>query len=121
MIRELPESEGAVLGVEVVGKVTLEMEKAWIEKIDAVVREHGKVSALVYLHDDAAWGVKAGIEDLKWLMTHMKNMDKVAVVSDSKVWKWLITIDSKFAKLAGIGEKHFETADMAAAWKWLKE
>lgn len=33
MIKELPESEGSVLGVEITGKESLAEEKAWIEKI----------------------------------------------------------------------------------------
>ena len=121
MIKELPESEGPVLGFEVTGKVSLEDEKKWIEVIEKAIEEHGKVSVLVILGEQASWGVKAGIEDLRWVMTHMKQLSKIAVVTESSVWKWLITLDSPFAKLVGINEKHFELLQIADAWTWVKE
>jgi len=114
MINELPQSEGAVLGFEITSKVTLEEEKEWISRINDAIEKHGKLSALVILGEEAGWGIKAGIEDLKWIMTHMKSIDRIAIVSDSKVWKWLITIDAQFAKMVGIGEKHFETSEIEA-------
>jgi hypothetical protein len=34
MIKELPESEGSLLGFEITGKVSLEEEKEWIGKFN---------------------------------------------------------------------------------------
>jgi hypothetical protein len=51
----------------------------------------------------------------------MKNIDRFAVVSSSNVWKWLITIDGFFAGMMGIGEKHFQTAEIEDAWQWIRE
>ena len=121
MIRELPESEGSYLGFEITGKVSLEEEREWIERFEEAIKVHGKVSALVVLGEQASWGVKAGLEDLKWIMTHLKQVNKIAIVSESAVWKWLIALDSPFAKLVGISEKHFELSNMAEAWSWIKE
>ena len=120
MIKELPESEGPVLGFEITGKVTLEEEKEWIAKFDDAIDKHDKVSALIVLGDEASWGVKAGIADLKWIMTHMSRLHRIALVSDSKTWKWLVAIDSPFAKMVGIGEQHFESSEIDAAWAWVK-
>ena len=121
MIKELPESESPVLGFEVTGKVSLEMEKELIGRIEKEIEKHDKISVLVVLGEQASWGVKAGIEDLKWLLTHMKQVNKIAIVTESKVYKWLIALDSPFAKLVGIGEKHFEPSKIEDAWKWVKD
>lgn len=121
MIKELPESGGSALGFEVTGKVSLEEEKEWIGRIEKEIEKYKKVSVLVVLADQARWGIEAGLEDLKWVMTHMKQLDKIAVVSDSNVWKWLVALDSPFAKMVGIKEKHFQQSEIAAAWKWVKE
>jgi hypothetical protein len=110
MIKELPESEGPVLGFEITSKVSLEEEKEMIEKFEKALEEHDKVSALVVLGEEASFGVKAGIEDLKWIMKNMKKLNKIAVVSESP-----------FAKLVGISEKHFEPSELADAWTWVKE
>ncbi len=121
MIKELPESEGSVLGVEITSKVSLEEEKEWIERFEKVIKKRGKISALVVLGEQASWGIDAGIEDLKWIMTHMKQFNKIAIVSERNVWKWLVAIDSPFARMVGIGEKYFELSELADAWKWVKE
>jgi len=121
MIKKLPRSKGAVLGFEITGKVTLEEENEWIAKFDKAIREHGKISVLIILGEEASWGVKAGIEDLKWVVTHMKKLQRLALVTDSNVWEWLIKMDSPFAKMVGIGEKHFKSSEIEKAWAWVKE
>lgn len=120
MIKELPQSKDPVLGFEVTGKVSVEEEQNLISRVEGALKKHDKVSALVVLGEKASWGVKAGIQDLKWLLTHMDDLDRIAIVSDSKVWEWLIKIDSKFAKMAGIREKHFETDDLDDAWEFVR-
>ncbi len=121
MITKLPESEGSVLGVRITGKVSLEMEKEWISKCEKVIEKYGRVNFLVFLDEHASWGLKAGIEDFKWLMTHMKKIKKIALVSDSHFWKWYVALDRPFGKMVGIDEKYFEPTEIATAWKWLKE
>lgn len=120
MIEKLPESEGSALGVRITSKVSLEMEKEWISKVEKVIEEHGKVRMLVFLDEHAGWGLKAGIEDLKWVLTHMKEIEKIALVSDSNFWKWYVTLDSPFGKMVGIDEKYFKPAEISTAWEWLK-
>ncbi len=121
MITQLPESEGHILGVRISGKVSLEMEKEWIGKLEKVIEEHGKSNILIFLDKHATWGLKAGIEDLKWILANMKKIGKIAIVADSHFWKWYVALDSPFGKIVGIGEKYFEPAEIDAAWKWLKE
>jgi len=121
MIAELPGSEGNVLGVRITGKVSLEMEKQWIAKIDKVLQEYDKFSTLVFLDKHATWGLSAGIEDLKWLLTHMKRIKKIGIIADSHFWKWYVALDKQFGEMVGIEEKYFEPAELDAAWKWIKE
>ena len=54
-------------------------------------------------------------------MTHLNKLHKIAIVSDSAVWKWLVALDSPFAQLLGIGEKHFERSELDQAWQWVKD
>jgi len=119
MIKELPESKGAILAFEISGKISLDEEKAWLARFDRALEEHDKVSVLLIINEHASWEAKAMYEDLKWLFKHLRRFDKVAFVTDSKVWKWLVAIDSKFAKLLGISEKHFEPSERDAALEWL--
>jgi len=119
MIKELEQSSEKVFAFEIIGKVTLEEEKAWIEKLDKRLENQDKVSAMVILGENASWGTWAGIEDIKWLFKNYKKFNKVAMVTESSVWKWLIAIDSKFAKLVGVDEKYFDIEDKKEAWEWV--
>ena len=120
MIRELEQSVGATLAFEVVGKVTLEEEKAWLDKFEEHIKQHNEISVLIILGENASWGTKSGYEDIKWLMKHFKTFKRIAFVTDSTVWKWLIAIESPFAKLVGVSEKHFEPTEAKEAWEWVK-
>ncbi|MCP4340546.1 MAG: STAS/SEC14 domain-containing protein [Desulfobulbaceae bacterium] len=120
MIIELPESADKTLGFEITGKVTIEEEKEWIQKIEDSLRTHEKLNILVVLNEGASWGINAGIEDIKWIMTHMKSIHKIAIVSSSSVWKWLVSLDSFFASMVGIEERHFAHSDLPDAWEWIR-
>lgn len=121
MITELPESQGAVLGVKITGKVTAEMEEDLIKKADKVIQDHGTLNVLIFLDEHARWGLKAGIEDIKWATTGIKNMKKVAIVADSHFWKWYAALGRPIGKMVGIEEKYFTPADINDAWNWIKE
>ena len=121
MIKELPQSTEDVLAFEITGKVTLEEELAWIEKFDKILENKEKISAMVILGENASWGTWAGIEDIKWLFKNYKKFNKIAIVSESWVWKWLVAIDSTFAKLVGVEERQFEAHEAKEAWEWVQE
>ena len=121
MIRLLPESEGAVIGVEVSGKINAKEEGEWIEIFDNLIKEHGKINILVLLDGKFSMDVDAAYDDLKWTFKNMKHMNKLAMVSESRVLAWLVAADSIFGKLVGISEKHFETSNLQDAWDWVKK
>jgi len=119
MIKELEQSTKEVFAFEIIGKVTLEEEKAWIAKIDKALVNQDKISAMVVLGENASWGTWAGVEDIKWLFKNYNKFNKIAIVSQSSVWKWLVAIDSQFAKLVGVDEKYFDVHESKEAWEWV--
>jgi len=121
MIEKLPESEGATIGIKVSGKISSEEENRWIEMFDKLIERHGAINILVLLDGKVDFGVDVFYEDLKWTLKHLKKMNRLAVVSESKVLGWLIAADSPFGKLAGISEKHFESSQLQDAWRWVKQ
>lgn len=121
MITELAESAGACRGFRISGKVSLAEEKDWIERIEGYLAVHEQLNVLVILEQGAGWGVQAGIEDLKWVMTHLGRINRIAIVADSTTWRWLVGIDSVFAKLVGIREKFFELDQLDDAWAWIRK
>lgn len=121
MIRKLPESEGAIIGVEVSGKIDSSEENKWIEAFDRLIEEHGSINILVLLDGKINMDLDAAYDDLKWIFKHLKNINKLAIVSQSTVLSWLVAADSPFGKLVGISEKHFETSKLEDAWSWVRE
>lgn len=120
MIRQLPQSEGATIGVEVSGRITAAEEKQWIDTFNALIETHHTINILVLLDGKLNVGTDVAYQDLKWTFTHLANMNKLAIVSDSRVLSWLVAADSPFGKLAGISEKHFDTRELEDAWHWVK-
>ncbi|MEX3007970.1 STAS/SEC14 domain-containing protein [Hoeflea sp. TYP-13] len=121
MYTVLPQSEGAVLGLEISGRIDIEQERALIAKAEAVIKEHDKIKLLVVVREGTSATFEATMADFKWISTHVKNLGKLAIVADSKVLGWLVAQDAKIAKHLGIGERHFTTDDMDAAWAWIRE
>lgn len=121
MIKKLPESEGATIGVEVTGKIDSVEENKWIDIFDQLIEEHGEINILVLLDGKINFGVDAVYDDLKWTFKNLKHMNKLAIVSESRVLSWLVAADSPFGKMVGISEKHFETSQLQEAWSWVKD
>ena len=119
MIKELPQSNDKILAFEITGEVSKEQQKEWITRLDSIIEGKDKVSAMIILGDNTSWGTWAGVEDIKWIFKNYKKFRKVAIVSESWVWTWLVAIDSQFAKMMGIEEKHFEAEEAKEAWEWV--
>jgi len=121
MIKKLSGSEGATIGVEVSGKITSEDESQWIEIFNKLIEQHDSINILVVLNGKINFGVDVAYEDLKWTFKHLKNMNKFAIISESRILGWLVAADSPFGKLVGVNEKYFELSQLPEAWRWIKE
>ena len=119
MISKLPESKGITIGIEVSGNISSEEEANWIKIFDTHIETHGEFNLLVLLNGPVNIEENAIYNDLKWTLKNIKNMKKIAIVSDSRVLNTLVAMDSPFAKLVGIDEKHFEKNKIQDAWLWI--
>ncbi len=116
----LPRSQGPVLGVEVTGKIDIEQEKELIKEAEERIEEHDKISVLVVLGEHVGISLEAAGTDIKWVLTHMPHLRKVAIVTDSKLLAALVAVDATFAKMVGIEEKHFDKNEIDIAWHWVE-
>ncbi len=121
MIKELPYSNKNNLAFEIIGKVTPADEAAWIAQLDKITTEYEKFNVMVVLGQNASWGVEAGLSDIRWIIKHMNKFNKIAIVGESDVWKWLIKVDSFFAKFVGINEQYFDISECETAWQWVSK
>lgn len=121
MITELSRSKDHNLAFEIKGKVSLEDEKSWIARLDDIADTYEKLNVMIVLGENASWGLEAGLADIKWISQHMDKFNKIAIVAESDIWKWLIKADSFFAKFIGIRELYFNMSNMDEAWEWVKK
>jgi hypothetical protein len=121
MIELLEQSHDNRLAFRISGKVSKEEEKEWIKRFENIIERYGKFRVMVILDESAKWGIEAGIDDLKFAISHVKNFEKLAIISTSKVMKTLVAIDAFFASFMNIGEKHFTPDQTDEAWHWLEQ
>jgi len=119
MITKLDQSNKNNLAYEIQGKVSAQDEQNWIKDLNEIVDEYNTFNIMLVLGENTSWGMEAGIADIKWIMKHMDKFNKIAIVADSSVWKWLIKVDSFFAQFVSIDEKFFEMKDREKAWDWV--
>ena len=119
MIKELPQSYENNLAFQIDGKVSADDEKSWIARLNVITDEYEKFNVMIVLGENASWKMDAGLADIKWIAKHMDKFNKIAIVADSDVWKWLIKVDSFFAKFMGIKELYFNMSNINEAWEWV--
>jgi len=77
MIKKLPQSEGAVIGLVVSGKIDSKEENKWIELLDKLIAEHGSINILVLLGwlvaADSPFGKLAGISEKHFELSHFQD------------------------------------------------
>lgn len=121
MIELLEQSYDNCLAFRVSGKVTAEAEQQWISRFEEIIKQYGKFRVMVILDESANWGIEAGMADLKFAVTHVKNFEKLAIISSSKVMEKLVALDGFFAAFMNIGEKHYTPEQADEAWEWLQQ
>ncbi len=118
MISLHKDTKTGVLIYEIRGTITYREEKEWIEQITAYLENEKKIRILLILGDNACWSLNAAFEDGKWLIKHMRHIEKMAIVSDSRWWKWYVKVDI-LAKFFGTKEAWFPSERTAEALAWV--
>ncbi|QDU80001.1 hypothetical protein Pla110_17230 [Polystyrenella longa] len=111
-------SDGRIIEIELSGKLTAEAYEQFMPVIEAKIKEFGKVRMLVILTDFHGWDVAALWEDMKFDMKHHKDIDRLALVGESKWEKGMSSFCRPFIK-AEI--KYFEKEELEAARVWIQE
>ena len=119
MIEKLSESSGNVIGYRTVGTITPADYDEIVPEIEELVRQEGSIRMLMDMKEFHGATVKAWWSDLKFGHEFHKNIDKMAIVGDKSWEKWLTSLIKplSYAREA----RYFHTADIDAAWTWLRE
>ena len=102
MINVSPESEGKILIISAVGKLTDEdYKEVLIPRLESIINEHGKARLLLDMGDEFhGWEAAALWDDAHFGLTHRDDFEKMAVIGGPKWVDWGL----KIAALAIKGE-----------------
>jgi SpoIIAA-like len=110
-------STGKLLRVKVTGKLTKEAYEAFAPLVDQLVQEHGKLRILFEMHDFHGWTAGAIWEDIKFDFKHWKDIERLAIVGESK-WEAGMAVFCKPFTSAKI--QYFDHAKLDDAQAWLE-
>ena len=110
-------SVGKQLHVKVTGKLTKEAYEAFAPVVDEQIGEHGKIRILFEMHDFHGWTAGALWEDLKFDFKHWKDIERLAIVGESK-WEAGMAVFCKPFTSAEI--EYFDHAKLAEAKAWIE-
>lgn len=108
--------EGNVIYTFAKQKLTPADYERLLPQLEQLVKQHGKIRWYFEMEDFHGWEPRAAWQDLKFDLSHARNLEKIAMVGDKDWEKWLSNIMKPFTP-AEI--KFFHLADAAQAKAWI--
>lgn len=110
-------SRAKLLHVKVTGKLTKESYQEFAPLVDELVAEYGKLQILFEMHDFHGWTAGAIWEDMKFDYQHWKDIQRLAIVGESK-WEEGMAVFCKPFTSAKI--QYFDHSRINEAKSWLE-
>lgn len=118
MFEILDESEGNVLGIKAIDKLTREDYRQFIPRMERIIQEHGKLRVLFDMTDFHGWKWSAIWDDLKFDFKHERDVERCAILGDKRWEERLIKL---FRPLLKTKVEYFDQTRREEAWQWIKE
>lgn len=109
---------GKLLHVKITGKLSVQSYEIFVPAVDQQIQEHGKIRILCEMHDFHGWTAGALWEDIKFDLKHWKDIERLAIVGESK-WQKGMAVFCKPFTLAKV--KYFDHTRLDEAKSWLQE
>ncbi len=118
MAVEVQELEGGKLvEVRASGKLSKQDYEHFVPIMERLIGEQGKIRVLFEMHDFHGWEAGALWEDIKFDMKHFRDIERLALVGESK-WEQGMSVFCKPFTTATI--RYFDVKDIDAAREWIK-
>jgi hypothetical protein len=109
---------GKLLGIKISGKLTKEDYEQFVPKVEELIKQHGKLRVLLEMHDFHGWEMGALWEDIKFDVKHFSDIERLAMVGNSKWEKGMAAFCKPFTTAT---IKYFDEGQRAEAEKWIAE
>jgi len=109
---------GKFVHVTATGKLSKESYHEFAPILDEQIKENGKLRLLFEMHDFHGWTMGGIWEDIKFDLKHWKDIEKLAIVGESKWEAGMVTFCKPFtaAKI-----KYFDHSVVDEAKAWIEE
>jgi SpoIIAA-like len=116
MAVELEHQSGSkVVTVRVTGKLTKDDYDHFIPRVEELIKTDGKLRMLVEMHDFHGWDAGALWEDVKFDLKHFSDIERLAIVGETKWQKGMAAFCRPFTTAA---VKYFDHGHLADARHW---
>lgn len=112
------ESHGKLISVQLSGKLTKEDYEQFVPRVDAAIKENGKVRIVVQMHEFHGWELGALWEDIKFDTKHFADIERLALIGESK-WEAGMAAFCKPFTTASI--RYFDKSQSAEAEAWIRD
>lgn len=111
-------SSGNVLEVQATGKLTKDFYETFVPAVEKQIADSGKVRILFVMHDFHGWTAGALWEDTKFDIKHWNDIERLAIVGETKWEKGMATFCKPFTSAK---VKYFDHAQLDEARAWIAE
>jgi hypothetical protein len=108
--------EGKILEIQASAKLTHEDYHQFVPEFDRLVKLHGKINVLFEMVDFHGWEVAAIWDDLKFNLTHLSQINRLAMVGNKK---WEQGMANFCAPFTHSDVRFFDPTQFAEARDWL--
>ena len=109
--------EGKIVEVHATGKLEKSDYESFDPEVERLIEKHGKTRVLFVMRDFHGWTTGGLWEDIKFDASHFKDIERLALVGDSKWEEWMASFCKPFttAKI-----KYFPTDKLSDARDWIR-
>jgi hypothetical protein len=107
---------GKVLEIQLTGKLAKEDYEQLVPAVERLLKEHGQIRILVEMRDFHGWTAGALWQDLKFDAKHFKDIERVAMVGETK-WQHGMAVFCKPFTTATV--RYFDRPAIDQAREWL--
>ena len=112
------EDVGKIVTLTFKRKLDKEDYELFVPQLEGLMKKGEKIRILVELKDFKGWTAGALWEDIKFDVKHFNDIERLAIVGDSK-WEKSLALFTKPFTTASV--RYFEEAEMEEAKKWVRE
>ncbi len=109
-------AEGNTVSVKVTGKLTKAFYEAFLPTVEELIAASGKVRILFQMHDFHGWTAGALWEDVKFDARHWKDIERLAIVGESKWQEGMAAFCKPFTSAT---IQYFDQERLAEAREWI--